>query len=182
MSTLNKNQVVTGECRLSFVRLFEPAKVKDTDKDAKYSCTAIVPKKDTKTIEAIQAAIKAAAESGAQKHFGGRVPTNVNHTFKDGDTDVDDLGELKKIKYPEYENSYFIRLSSKFKPKVLDANRNEIIDPTEVYSGMYGKVSMTFFAYSGDGRRGVSAVLNNVMKTRDGDPLTSQLSGDEFGE
>ena len=26
----------------------------------------------------------------------------------------------------------------------------------------------------------ISAVLNNVMKTRDGEPLTSQLSGDEF--
>ena len=41
---------------------------------------------------------------------------------------------------------------------------------------------MTFFAYSGDGKRGVSAALNNVMITRDGEPLTSQLSGDEFGE
>lgn len=177
---LGDTQVVTGECRLSFVKLVEPAKVKETDDVAKYSCTCIIPKSDTKTVAAIKAAIQKAAEKGAQKHFGGRVPTNVNHTFKDGDTDTDDLGDLKKIKYPEYENSYVIRLSTKFKPKLLDANRQEIIDPTEIYSGMYGKVSMTFFAYSGDGRRGVSAVLNNVMKTRDGEPLTSQLNGDEF--
>lgn len=178
---LNKNQVVTGECRLSFVNVFEPKAVKEGD-TPKYSLTAIIPKTDVKTVEAIKAAIKAAAEAGAQKHFGGRIPTNVNHTFKDGDTEVDDLGELKNIKYPEYKNSYYIRLSSKFPPKVLDASRQEIIDPTEMYSGVYGKVSMTFFAYSGDGRRGVSAVLNNVMKTRDGDPLTSMLTGDEFGE
>lgn len=182
MSTLNKNQVVTGEARLSFVNLFEPKKIGENDKDAKYSCTVIIPKSDTRTIEAIKAAIQAAAEAGAQKHFGGRVPTNVNNTFYDGDTATDDMGELKNIKYPEYAGNYFIRVSTKFKPKVLDANRQEIIDPTEVYSGMYGRVSMTFFAYSGDGRRGVSAVLNNVMKTRDGEPLTSQLSGDEFGE
>lgn len=182
MSTLNKNQVVTGEARLSFVNLFEPKKIGENDKDAKYSCTVIIPKSDTRTIEAINAAIKAAAEAGAQKHFGGRVPTSVNHTFYDGDTATDDMGELKNVKYPEYKNSYFIRVSTKFKPKVLDANRQEIIDPTEVYSGMYGRVSMTFFAYSGDGRRGVSAVLNNVMKTKDGDPLTSMLTGDEFGE
>jgi hypothetical protein len=178
---LNKNQVVTGECRLSFVRLFEPVAMKDGD-EPKYSVTAIIPKSDTKTIEAIKAAIQAAAEAGAQKHFGGRVPTNVNHTFKDGDTETDDLGELKNIKYPEYAGSYYIRLSTKYRPKVLDINRQEILDPTEVYSGMYGKVSMTFFAYSGDGRRGVSAVLNNVLKTRDGEPLTSQLTGDEFAE
>lgn len=182
MSTLNKNQVVTGEARLSFVNLFEPKKIGENDKDAKYYCTVIIPKTDTRTIEAIKAAIKAAAEAGAQKHFGGRVPTNVNNTFYDGDTATDDMGELKNIKYPEYKDSYFIRVSTRFKPKVLDANRQEIIDPTEVYSGMYGRVSMTFFAYSGDGRRGVSAVLNNVMKTRDGEPLTSMLSGDEFDE
>lgn len=178
---MNKNQVVTGECRLSFVNVFEPKAVKEGDK-AKYSVTAIIPKTDTKTVAAIKAAIQAAAEAGAQKHFGGRVPASVNNTFKDGDTDVDDLGELKNLKYPEYKGNYFIRLSTIYKPKVLDANRNEIIDPTEVYSGMYGKVSMTFFAYSGDGRRGVSACLNNVLKTRDGEPLTSQLMGDEFDE
>lgn len=180
--SLNKNQVVTGEARLSFVNVFEPKKIGENDKDAKYSVTVIIPKSDTKTIDAIKNAIQVAAEAGAQKHFGGRVPTNVNHTFKDGDTDTDDLGELKKNKYPEYANSYVIRVSTKYRPKVLDANRNEIIDPTEMYSGVYGRVSMTFFAYSGDGRRGVSAVLNNVMKTRDGEPLTSQLSGDEFND
>lgn len=178
---LNANQVVTGECRLSFVNLFEPVAMKEGD-TPKYSVTVIVPKSDTKTVEAIKAAIKAAAEAGAQKHFGGRVPTNVNNTFKDGDTDTDDMGELKNIKYPEYKNSYFIRVATKFRPKVLDVNRQEIIDPTEIYSGVYGKVSMTFFAYSGDGKRGVSAVLNNVLKTKDGEPLVARLTGDEFDE
>lgn len=177
--SLNKNQVVTGECRLSFVNVFEPKAVKEGD-EPKYSITAIIPKTDTKTVEAIKAAIQYAAEQGAQKHFGGRVPQNVNNTFKDGDTEVDDLGELKNIKYPEYKGNYFIRLSTKNRPLVLNADRQEIIDPMEIYSGCYGRVSMTFFAYSGDGRRGVSAVLNNVMKTRDGEPLTSMLKGDEF--
>ena len=43
-------------------------------------------------------------------------------------------------------------------------------------------MSLTTFAYSNKANRGVSAVLNNVMKTRDGDPLTSMLTGDEFGD
>lgn len=181
MSILNKNQVVTGECRLSFTNLFEPVAMREGD-TPKYSVTVIVPKSDEKTVAAIKAAIQAAAEAGAQKHFGGRVPTNVNSTFKDGDTATNDMGDLQKEKYPEYANSYYIRVSTKFKPKVLDANHQEIIDPTEIYSGVYGRVSMTFFAYSGDGKRGVSAVLNNVMKTRDGEPLVTILSGSEFGE
>lgn len=182
MASLSDTQVVTGEVRLSFVHIFEPAKVSESDKEAKYGCTIIIPKSDTKTINAIKAAIQKAAEKGKDKHFNGRVPTNVTHTLQDGDTATDDMGDLKKIKYPEYENSMVMRLSTKFKPKVLDANRNEVIDPTQVYSGVYGRVSLTCFAYSGDGRRGVSAALNNVMITRDGEPLTSQLSGDEFGE
>jgi hypothetical protein len=75
-----------------------------------------------------------------------------------------------------------MRLATKFKPAVLDNNRQEILNPLDVYSGCYGRVSLTCFAYSGEGKRGVSAVLNNVMKTRDGEPLVNRLTGDEFGE
>ena len=182
-NVLNENQVVTGEVRLSYVNLFEARKMKDTDKDAKYSTTILIPKNTVdgqKTIANIKLAIQKAAEKGAQKHFGGRVPTAVNHTLRDGDTEVDDLGDLKKIKNPELAGNMYMRLSSKFAPKVLNAQRQEIINPLDIYSGAWGRVSLTCFAYSGDGKRGVSALLNNVMMTRDGDPLTSRLTGDEF--
>ena len=182
-NTLNDTQVVTGEVRLSYVNVFEPMKIGENDKDAKYSLTILIPK-DTpegqKTIAHIKAAIQKAAEKGTQKHFGGRVPTNVSNTLKDGDTEVDDLGDLKNIKNPEIKGHMYMRLSTKFAPKVLNAQRQEIINPMEIYSGCYGRVSLTTFAYSGDGRRGVSAVLNNVMMTREGEPLTSHLTGDEF--
>lgn len=182
-NVLTDTQVVTGEVRLSYVNVFEPRKIGENDKEAKYSLTILIPKntpEGQKTIANIKAAIQKAAEKGAQKHFGGRIPTNVSHTLKDGDTEVDDLGDLKNIKNPELAGHMYMRLSTKFPPKVLNAERQEIINPLEIYSGCYGRVSLTTFAYSGDGRRGVSAVLNNVMMTRDGEPLTSQLSGEEF--
>lgn len=182
-NVLNDTQVVTGEVRLSYVNVFEPRKIGENDKEAKYSLTILIPKntpEGQKTIANIKAAIQKAAEKGAQKHFGGRIPTNVSHTLKDGDIEVDDLGDLKNIKNPELAGHMYMRLSTKFPPKVLNAERQEIINPLEIYSGCYGRVSLTTFAYSGDGRRGVSAVLNNVMMTRDGEPLTSQLSGEEF--
>jgi len=183
-TNLNDNQVVTGEVRLSYVNVFEARKFKDTDKEAKYSLTILIPKNTPdgqKTIASIRQAIQKAAEKGAQKHFGGRIPQNVNHTLRDGDTETDDLGDLKNVKSPELAGHMYMRLSSKFAPKVLNAQRQEIINPLEIYSGCYGRVSLTCYAYSGDGKRGISAVLNNVMMTRDGDPLTSHLSGDEFG-
>ena len=83
-------------------------------------------------------AIQKAAELGAQKHFGGRIPTNVANTLKDGDIEVDDLGELKKIKNPEMEGMYDYQCS-----KVL-AQRN---------NPRYMEKVSTTFAYSGDGRR-----------------------------
>lgn len=184
-NVLNDTQVVTGEVRLSYVNLFEARKISESDKEAKYSVTILIPK-DTadgkKTIANIKLAIQKAAEKGAAKHFGGRIPTNLDAiaTLRDGDTAVNDLGDLKKLKNPELEGMMYMRLSSKFQPKVLNAQRQEIINPMEVYSGIYGRVSLTLFAYSGDGRRGISAVLNNVMITREGEPLTSMLTGDEF--
>lgn len=184
MSTnLNDNQVVTGEVRFSYVNVFEARKFKDTDKEAKYSLTILIPKNTPagqKTIALIKQAIQKAAEKGAQKHFGGRIPTNVNNTLRDGDTETDDLGELKKLKNPELAGNMFMRLSTKYKPKVLNAQNQEILNPLEIYSGCWGKVSLTCYAYSGDGKRGISAVLNNVKMTRDGEPLTSHLSGDEL--
>ena len=184
-NALTETQVVTGEVRLSYVSLFEAKKIGEGDKEAKYSVTILIPKNTEdgkKTIAAIKAAQQKAAEKGANKHFNGRVPTTYTHTLKDGDVEVDDMGDLKNIKNPVLAGHMYMRLSSKFRPKVLDANRQEIIDPMLVYSGIYGKVSLTCFAYSGDGRRGISAVLNNVMITRDGEPLTSMLTGDEFGD
>lgn len=186
-NVLNDTQVVTGEVRLSYVSLFEARKINEKDKEAKYSVTILIPKNTPagqKTIADIKLAIQKAAEKGAAKHFNGRIPTNLDaiSTLRDGDTAVTDLGDLKKIKNPELEGHMYMRLASKFAPKVLNAQRQEILNPLEVYSGIYGRVSLTLYAYSGDGRRGISAVLNNVMITRDGEPLTSMLTGDEFEE
>ncbi len=183
-SKLNDRQVVTGEVRLSYVNLFEARKISESDKDAKFSVTILIPK-DTAdgkaTIGRIKQAFENAAKHGA-KHFGGRVPTNLEPlwTLKDGDTALNDLGDLKKIDNPEYAGHMYLRLSTKYAPKVLGPDNQEIINPLEVYSGMYGKVSLTCFAYSGDGRRGLSAVLNNVKITRDGEALVTILSGGEF--
>lgn len=180
--SLTNTQVVTGEVRLSYPALFEPTKIGESDQEPRYRVTIIIPKTDTKTINAIKAAIQKAAENGAAKHFGGRVPTVIPSTLKDGDTETDDIGESVLTKHPYYKGCMYMKLSTKFRPKVLDVNRNEVIDPTVVYAGCYGRVSLTCFAYSNNGKRGVSAALNNVLITRDGEPLGTHLSGDEFDD
>ena len=44
------------------------------------------------------------------------------------------------------------------------------------YSGMYGRVTIRFFGYSNSGNKGVGCGLGNVLKTRDGEPLSGLTS------
>lgn len=58
---MNKNNIATKvivPCRFSYLHCWEPNAVNGGD--PKYSVSAIVPKSDTKTIEAIKAAVEQA--------------------------------------------------------------------------------------------------------------------------
>lgn len=165
-------KVVTGKCRFSFVNVFEPMAFVE-GQDPKYSLMLLIPKQDTRTITAIQAAIKAAAEKGKSTKFGGKIPPVLKTTFKDADKDTNQDGEIFAEKWPETAGHYIINVSTKNKPQVVDADRQEIIDPCEVYSGCYGRASINFFAYNSNGNKGISAGLCNVQKLEDGEPLGS---------
>jgi hypothetical protein len=169
-------KVVTGEVRLSFVYLFEPKPADKEGKDPKYSVTLLIPKSDTKTINQIRSAQKAALEAGKSK-FGGKIPTAWKDTLHDGDEkDLDD--------YPEFEGNMLITVTANlsYPPGVVDRQLRPIMDSREVYSGCYAKVSMNAFAYNSEGSKGVSFGLRNVMKTRDGEPLggTVAKAEDDF--
>ena len=72
--------------------------------------------------------------------------------------------------------------SSKQRPELVDRNLQPIIDATEVYSGMYARVCINFFAYANNGRKGIGCGLGPVQKTRDGEPLGGRVTAAEaFG-
>ena len=48
---------------------------------------------------------------------------------------------------------------------------NPILNQSEVYSGMYGRVNVTFFPYSFGGKKGIGCGLGPVQKLRDGEAL-----------
>ena len=58
----------------------------------------------------------------------------------------------------------------------MDADRNEIITRSEVYSGVYGRASINFYAFNSNGNRGIACGLNNLQKFRDGEPLGGKAS------
>ena len=40
----------------------------------------------------------------------------------------------------------------------------------EVYSGVYGRASINFYAFNSNGNKGIACGLNNLQKIRDGSP------------
>lgn len=74
---------------------------------------------------------------------------------------------------------YFLNASTKQKPGVVDAQLNPILDPTEVYSGCYGRASINFFAYNRAGNKGIGCGLNHIQKLEDGDYLGSRTKPED---
>lgn len=155
-------KVVTGKVRFSHVHVFEPFKAENED-EPRYSMMIIIPKSDETTYKKLRAAEEAAIEAGINSKFGGKKPGKVASIIKDGDEMADE--------YPEQKGSWFMWLKSKTRPGVVDANVNEVLDSTEVYSGCYGRVSINAYAYNYMGRKGVSFGLNHVQKLADGEFL-----------
>ncbi len=68
-------------------------------------------------------------------------------------------------------------LGHKQKPQCVHiSNVHADLPPTDVYSGMYARVTVNFFPYDASGNRGVGFGLGNVCKTRDGEPLGSRAN------
>jgi len=160
MATTNKIKIVTGKVRFSYAHVFQPQAAVEGG-TPKYSVSLIIPKSDTETVAKFQKAFEDAANTNAA-FFGGAVPKGLKGGLRDGDAEKDD---------PAYANSFFVNANSANKPGVVDAGMNAIIDPSEFYSGCYGRASVTLYPYNASGSKGVAVGLNNVQKTEDGDKL-----------
>ena len=80
-------------------------------------------------------------------------------------------GDSERPDDPAYANSYFINANSSTAPGIVDADRQPILERSEVYSGVYGRASINFYAFNSNGNRGIACGLNNLQKIRDGEPL-----------
>ena len=162
--------VTTGEVRLSYEHLLKPHAAVPGQEE-KYSCTVLVPKTDTATKVAIDAAIEAAKQKGIANKWNGQCPPIVPTPVYDGDgvrpSDGMPFG-------PECKGHWVFTASSKvdYPPEVVDAQGRPITNHSEVYSGMYARVNVEFFPYLfGGAKKGIGCALGPVMKVRDGEPL-----------
>lgn len=162
----NPMKVITGpDTRWSYANVWEAKSINGGT--PKFSVSLIIPKSDTRTIAKIKAAIEAAYREGEAKLKGNgkTVPPlpAIKTPLRDGDTERPDD--------PAYANAYFINANSATAPGIVDADRQPILDRYEVYSGVYGRASVTFYAFNSNGNKGIACGLNNLQKIRDGEPL-----------
>ena len=164
-------KVLTGEVRLSYANLITPRAAQQGG-EPKYSVTLLIPKSDNATKMDIDNSIRAAYEEGVSKKWGGAHP-QPKIIVHDGDG-------LRPSGLPfgeECKGHWVITASSKNKPQVVGIdNINCELAPNDIYSGMYARVTLNFFAYDTAGSKGVGCGLGNVMKTRDGEPLSGGAS------
>ncbi|MDD7795607.1 DUF2815 family protein [Clostridium sp. 'White wine YQ'] len=172
--TVNPLKVVTGpDTRWSYVNAWEPKSINGGT--PKYSVSLIIPKSDTKTIEKIKAAIEAAYHEGEGKLKGnGRtVPplAALKTPLRDGDVERPDD--------PAYKNAYFMNANNSSAPGIVDADRQPIIERSEIYSGVYGRASVNFYAFNTNGNKGIACSLNNLQKIRDGEHLGGKSNAED---
>lgn len=170
---VNPTKVITGIVRWSYLNAWEPKSIEGST--PKYGVSLIISKDDEKTVEAIRKAIKAAYDEGISKLRGNGKTAPAFDLIK---TPLRD-GDRERPDDPAYKNAWFVNANSATAPGIVDAACQPIIERSEIYSGVYGRASISFYAFNANGNRGIACGLNNLQKMRDGEPLGGRARAED---
>jgi len=178
--TTGKSQFITVNTpvfRAAFLNLLKPRKNTLNGKD-EYSVVALFPK--ATDLKPLFKAVEDAAASvwGADKT---KWPKNLKLPFKKQEEALDKTGKIRE----GYEKgAWYLNLkcdAEKKVPGIVDAKLEPILDPNDIYSGMYARAQVSFFAFNQPAAKGVTLVLNHVQKVKEGTPIgTSTRAEDAF--
>ena len=179
MANNNPAHIVLTNVRLSYVHLDKPYTHPNSNGTPKYSATILVPKSDTKARQKIDAAIAAAAANAREKHKA--FPANPKTSVHDGDgvrpSDGQPFGD-------ECKGHWVFTASSVQQPDCRDRYKQPLLDASELYSGCYAHVGVTFFGYNQPTNKGIGVALDTVMKAKDGEVLGGMRANadDDFAD
>jgi len=164
--------IVIGECRLCYARIFSPRRNEDGT-PGKYSAQLLIPKTNTKAISLLKEAAEAAKKKGPKGGWGAKAKAAQRLTLnlRDGDEEQPDD--------PTYEGMWFINASNHNKP-LASVRENgivsEALDDEDIYSGCWAAVHVSVYCYDRNGNTGVTCSLEGVTKTRDDARLSGGVS------
>jgi len=150
-------KLATPVCRFSHVHVFDT--VKNMQGVDIREITMLFDKKETD-----MQWCKDAMRDLKKKHYPDE---KVMSCIKDGDK-PNGKGNTPE----EGKGHWMVRAWTKEAPGIRNAaNTSDIIDPTDFYSGCYGRATITQFIYDNIRGIGFSFFLNNLQKQKDGDRL-----------
>ena len=166
------------EARLSYVALLEPRAADDKQPDVlTFSASVLIPKEDTATIEAIKDAIKAALAEGKAKGVI-KSTKDLRNPLRDGDEKEDKNGNPDQV----YAGHMFLNAKGpkggKEAPILFDKSFEVTEDAKIIYSGVYARVGLQFYAYNTKGNVGIACGLTTVVSGEHGEPLDNTLTVD----
>jgi hypothetical protein len=195
---MTSENIKTPEFRVSFPYVFEPQPLREGDeagKVPKYSVTMLFPKGADLT------GLKKAVQAVLVEKFGAdqkKWPKGLRLPFRDqgekvrkdsnGGTMTDSDGN-PVLQDGHVDGAVFISATSKNRPGLVSTKpdpRNPklpapIDDPAEFYAGCYAVASVRPYHYKVKGNEGIAFGLQNIQKTKDGDPLGGRMRPqDEF--
>lgn len=170
--------VTPTEVRLSYENLLV-SRVQNEGDEPTFSTMVLVDKDDTETVEGIKAAIKEALDHGIANKWKGKRPTGLKNPLRDGDIDRPDD--------PNAKGKWFFNakgpVGGKEAPFLYAKNGRQVTanDPdagSVIYSGVYGRISLNFYAYDVSGNRGVAAGVVAFLSSEHGERLDSRPTVD----
>lgn len=147
--------ILTGPVRLAFDTLFElPAPSADVQ-NPKYGATLLfTPYADFTVMYEEYHAVCAREFAEYYDATSGQY-YGLHSPFRD---------QGEKMKFGGFTpGCVFINATSKYKPPVIDANHNPIVDPAKAYPGVWAICSVNAYAFKDPRKKGVSFGLQSVM-------------------
>ncbi len=162
-------QIKLKNVRLSFPNLFEKAVFEG--KEGKYEATFLFPKTDTKTYDAVIAAIEACKKENKNM----KVP-EAKYFIQDGD----------EKEYDGYEGMWAVKGGNAKRPTVLNRDKTPLVADDEVlYAGCYVNAIVEPWSQSNQWGKRINANLLGVQFVKDGEPFGdggTKLGDDAFDD
>lgn len=162
-------KILTPHFRASFANVFKP-RAPFEGQEPVYSVQMLFPKNTDLAV------LKKAVREVIVKKWGAdkeKWPKNLRLPFKDGNE--------KNLE--DYKDMTVIEARSKQKPGLVNQRMEEIIEPSEFYSGCWARATLTCFAYDKAGNKGVSFGLQNLQKVKDDVAFSGKRNAkDDFDE
>jgi hypothetical protein len=167
----------TSIFRVSFAHVFEKYMPKDPDPGyvPKFELVALFSKTGAQAEEVAAglALMKEAADKAVAIRWPNGAPDGLRTPFRDGNTK----------KYDGYKDTTFVRLSSEYKPKIINLDKQRLLTDDQFYSGCWAHARVKPYCYDKKGNQGVSFGLGNVLFIRDDSPFGGgSAPEDDFGD